>query len=88
MDQDQLILLLRNNERSAFIYVYDTFYPVLARYIHQHGGTREDAEDLFQETVIVLIRNIKRDSFQLSSSMKTYLYAINKNLWLKKVRQD
>ena len=86
MEQDQLILLLRNNERSAFIYLYDTFYPLLARYIQQHGGTKEDAEDFFQETIIVFMRNIKKDSFQLSSSLKTYLYAINKNLWLKNLR--
>jgi len=87
-DQDQFIASLKKNERTAFILLYDLYYPVLARYILQHGGTKEDAEDHFQETVLVLIHNMKKETFYLSSSLKTYLYAINKNLWLKKTRDN
>ncbi|MDB5272945.1 MAG: polymerase sigma factor, sigma-70 family [Chitinophagaceae bacterium] len=84
--EDEFLASLRHNERTAFIELYDVYFPVLARYILQHGGTKEDAEDSFQETVLVLIRNLRKENFQLNGSLKTYVYAINKNIWLKKIR--
>lgn len=49
-----------------------------------YNCSEDDANDLFQETIIVLYRNIVNGKLTtLSSSIKTYLYAIGKNLALK-----
>ncbi len=81
-----LIAQLRDNERSAYITLYDDYYPELARYVLRNNGTRQDAEDTFQETLLVLVYKLKNKDFLLDAALKTYLFAINKNLWLKKLR--
>jgi len=49
-------------------------------------GTSEDAEDIFQEAIIVLLQKVRQPDFVLTASLKTFLYAIAKNLWLKRLR--
>ncbi len=86
-EQEVLLQKLRNNDRSAYIQVYNNCYPDLARYILRNQGNREDSEDLFQECMVILLLRLRTDNFELKSALKTYLYAVNKNLWLKKLRE-
>jgi RNA polymerase sigma factor (sigma-70 family) len=82
----QLLEQLRQNERAAYLHLYDSAFPSLARYIMRNQGTREDSEDNFQECMMVLLQRIRLNDFKLQSTLKTYLFAINRNLWLKKLR--
>jgi RNA polymerase sigma factor (sigma-70 family) len=51
-------------------------------YIQSHGGQESDADDVFQDAIIVFDRNIREGKFQGKSSLKTYLLAIVKWTWL------
>ncbi|WP_128544415.1 RNA polymerase sigma factor [Larkinella soli] len=79
---------LRSGEASAFELLYKQYYPPVARFIRRNHGTEGDAEDVFQESVVVLYQKILRPDFQLRSTLKTFLYGIARNLWLKKLRDD
>lgn len=83
-----LIDRLRNEDAAAFEQLYQHYYPSIANYITHHFGTTTDAEDIFQETMIVFLQKIRQADFTLSSSLKTYLFAIARNLWLKKHRDN
>lgn len=49
----------------------------------------ETAADIFQDAVITLYWNVKQEKLtELTSSLKTYLFAIGKNLALKKIKKD
>ena len=48
----------------------------------------EDARDLFQEAIMVLFRNAQKDSFELTCAVKTYLYSVMRNLWLKRLDKE
>jgi len=51
-------------------------------YIKNHNGSEEDADDAFQEAIILLDRNVRNGSFRGDSSLKTYFFAIVKWYWL------
>lgn len=86
-NSDRLLLSqLKANDRNAYITLYDHYYADLAKYILHNNGTREDAEDNFQETLLILVCKLKKPDFVLDASLKTYMFAINRNLWLKKLR--
>lgn len=51
-------------------------------YIINKGGNNEDAEDVFQESIIIFDRNIRSGKFEGKSSLKTYLLAVVKWAWL------
>lgn len=51
-----------------------------------NNGTEEDAKDVFQEAVIVLYDKVQEGSFELQSKLKTFLYAVCRRLWLKRLQ--
>ena len=80
--RDQKILkLYRNGQREkAFKNLYK-LYPRIEKLILSKGGKKEDALDVFQESLIILNRNLENTNFQLSSSFYTYLFAVSRFVW-------
>lgn len=79
---------LKVENNRAFSSLYKSYFKVVEQFILIHGGTKSDAHDIFQDTMIVLLEKLRKDEFILSASIKTYLVAISKNLWLKKLRNE
>ncbi len=64
--------------------IYEHFFPGILKYIKEFGGNREDAEDVFQDALIVVYRQTKSGRLQLRSTFYTYLFAVCKKIWLNK----
>lgn len=79
--EDDLLSALREGAAPAFEALYRQYYRMVARQASDAG--REDAEDLFQEILVILLRNLRDPGFKLTSKLSTYLFAIAKNLLLK-----
>ncbi|MDE2026471.1 MAG: sigma-70 family RNA polymerase sigma factor [Patescibacteria group bacterium] len=78
---------LKNREDSAYSILYKFYYPSVEKFIVSNNGSVDDAKDIFQETIIVLLEKVPMDDFELTSSLKTYIYSISSNLWLKRLRE-
>jgi RNA polymerase sigma factor (sigma-70 family) len=81
MKDAQVLELLRTGQYSkaaAKLYVY---FPVINKLVLKNSGTRQDAEDLYQEALIVLMRRSREEGFVLTSSLNTYLYSVCRFLW-------
>jgi len=87
-EENDLLLKLRKEENAAFDLLYKFYFPSVAYYIQHNSGNTADAEDVFQEAIIVLLQKSKEPHFILTASLKTYLFAIAKNIWLKKLRTN
>ena len=85
---ESLIKELKTENNAAFELLYKFHFPSVANYIKQNTGNLEDAEDIFQEVIVVLLQKIRNPTFILTASLKTYLLAIAKNLWLKRLRDN
>lgn len=87
----EIIELLESGIESrndlALSFLYKKNYHIVASYIQKNSGTAIDAEDIFQDSIIVLYNQVKKGGFRLESSIGTYLYAIARNLWLKNLRK-
>jgi RNA polymerase sigma factor (sigma-70 family) len=84
-----LIQVLRSdaNPDEAIRHLYRTQYNLTAAYIKKNSGTEEDAEDIFQEVVMVFIEILKKDKFRGESSVSTFLYALTRNIWLNELKK-
>lgn len=82
-----LIDRLRRGEETALRQLYELSYPQCASFVKNNQGTPNDAEDMFQEALVVLYRKINDAGFELKSHIKTFLYAITRNLWLNELRK-
>lgn len=79
---------LKSKNNEAFEILYKFYYPSVKNFITKNNGSVDDAKDIFQETLIVLLEKVSQDDFNLTSSLKTYIFAIGSNLWLKKLRDS
>jgi RNA polymerase sigma factor (sigma-70 family) len=88
IQENDMLIKIRKEENAAFELLYKFYFPSVLNYIQQNSGNRADAEDVFQEAIIVLLQKSKDPLFILTSSIKTYLFSISKNLWLKRLRNN
>lgn len=79
---DELIieLIKSNKEDKAFRALYKHF-PMIRKMIISNGGKKEDAEDVFQEALIILYKKVLYTEFRLTSKLSTYLYSVCRFLW-------
>lgn len=66
--------------------LYEELVPVIHRDIIQNRGTREEAQDHFQEVMLVVSQNVKNGCYQ-SNNLKGYIRQVARNLWHKKLRK-
>jgi RNA polymerase sigma factor (sigma-70 family) len=73
--------------RSDYIinFTYREFFPLVKFLVAENGGSGEDAEDVFQDGIILLYTKISLHQLVLTSSFKTYMYSVCRNLWLQKL---
>ena len=91
MTDQQIVATIKDssvkNSESALNCVYRSYYSMIESFITQNNGTKDDAKDVFQETVISLYNNVKNDKYSPDSKLSTYLFSISKNIWYKKLRK-
>jgi RNA polymerase sigma factor (sigma-70 family) len=78
---------LKMHNEKAIYEVYTRYYPSVEKYILMNSGRLQDAEDVFQDTVLVLLNYIAKKDFNLTCTLKTLTFAIARRLWLKQLRQ-
>ena len=88
MNESEVLSDLKNRNNAAYNLLYTFYYPSIERFVKRNSGTAADAEDIFQETIIVLLDKVPKKDFVLTSSIKTYILAVASNLWLKRLRDS
>ncbi len=78
---------IRQNDVEILQYVYKTFYPQVKYFINANSGTEDDAQDIFQEAIIIIFRKLKDEQLEISCTFSTYLYSVCKLLWLKQLEK-
>ena len=63
------------------------YYPVVQKMIFANGGNRNDAEDIFQEALIICIKKFRLPSFQLTAGLNTYLFSVCRMLWMDELKK-
>lgn len=79
--------MLKTDRKSAFLYLYKQYYTMCVYFITKNSGTKTVAEDIFQDTMLVLYKNAQQENFELTCSVKTYIYSVMRNLWLKELKK-
>ena len=70
---------------DSFDQIYQTYFDPVYRFALSLSGNPQSAEEITQETFFRAMRSL--DQFQGRSSLKSWLCAIAKNLWLSELRK-
>jgi RNA polymerase sigma factor (sigma-70 family) len=82
---EEILKGLRKRDREVIRYVYKEYYPTIKFLIISNSGSETDAEDVFQDAMVIIYRKIFENRLILTSSFKTFLYSICRNLWLQRL---
>ena len=85
--EDELMQGIKENKREVFEYLYLKLTPIIYSDIRNNSGSKEDAEDHFQETLLAAIANVKTGRYE-RGNFEGYFRRVSKNLWLKKLRDS
>lgn len=77
---------LKTKDPAAMRQVYREFYPSVLSYVLQNSGSDEDADDLFQETLIIIYKQV-REGRNIDCSLNTYFISVARLQWLKELRR-
>lgn len=67
--------------------IYRNHFESLCWYIMSNSGSRQDAEDVFQEVVLSFIDLVQKDKFRGESTVKTFLFSLNRHTWLNELKR-
>ena len=87
MTDNDIIGHLQNNLYSKAINGLYGLMPAVKKYILANNGNAEDAQDIFQDSLVILYKKVQAGNLILTVPLKTYLFAINKNCWLQELRR-
>ena len=92
LDEKELMALIKSSKSSdhdrGFRYMYNAYSGIIQNVVINNNGDSQDGEDIFQDGMIVLFNQARKEDFKLRCTIKTYLYSICRNLWLKKLRKS
>lgn len=81
---------IRSGDDEIFRKIYGEYRQSFIGWIYQKYGSQEDdAIEIFQQAIVIMYDNVVTGKLtELTSSLKTYLFAIGRNLALEKIRKD
>jgi RNA polymerase sigma factor (sigma-70 family) len=85
----ELVANLRAGKRmeETIKSIYRNHFDSLCWYVMNNSGSRQDAEDVFQEVVVAFIELVQKDKFRGESTVKTFLYSLNRHVWLNELKK-
>lgn len=72
---------------DAIKFIYKAFYTTAEIYVVQNGGSKADAEDIFQEVVVSFIDLVKQGKFRGECSVNTFVYTLTRHTWLNELKK-
>jgi RNA polymerase sigma factor (sigma-70 family) len=77
---------------DAILSIYRQYSGIVSSFIISYGASEQDADDVFQETVIAFIDIVQKGKFRMEASIKTFLVSVARNVWRneqkKRMRTD
>ncbi len=84
-----LVEAIREKEmlEQAISQLYIDHAETTRSFIMGKGGAEQDADDIFQETIVSFIDIVQKGKFRQESSIGTFLISISKNIWYNEIRR-
>jgi RNA polymerase sigma factor (sigma-70 family) len=87
MTDEQIIQELKAGKYTSAIKALYKHYPVVRQLVLKNSGSKQDAEDVYQESLIILYRKVRENDFVLTSALSTFLVGICRLQWMNELRK-
>jgi RNA polymerase sigma factor (sigma-70 family) len=83
----KIIELLRSEKPDKALAILYKHFPMTRKIVVSSGGNAQDAEDVFQEALLIVCRKVKDPGFKLTAQLSTYLYSVSRFLWKDELKK-
>src|SRR6185369_12844464 len=85
----EVLQLLRGQRTTSegIRYLYQHHFESLSSFVIHNNGNADDAQDVFQEVIVGFIQLIKQEKFRGESSIRTFLFSMNRNIWYNELKR-
>jgi len=77
---------IRKQDSRILTYLYDAYYEVIRDHLRKNSGSDDDVNDVLQETVVILYKQVTGDDFKLTTDLKGYFFGVARNVWNAQLR--
>jgi RNA polymerase sigma factor (sigma-70 family) len=81
----ELLQGVAQSDTKIISFIYQDNFRTIRHLVVSNNGYESDAEDVFQETLVVLFSKVRKEELTLTCSLNTYLYSIARNIWIKEL---
>ncbi len=76
------------DDKQTIYRFYEEEFSRVAWLILKNSGTIEDAKDIFQDALVILMDKFTWGKLDLNCSLGTYVFSISRNLWYEHLRKQ
>src|SRR6188768_290820 len=89
MTDPQVIESIKQGSSEGLSSIYKLYRSEFIGWIcRDYNCTKEEAKDIYQSSILILYKNIVDGKFAATSSIKTYLFGIGRNQFLKVKKEE
>jgi len=78
---------VRKQDGKILNWLYDNYLQMVKSHVLQNSGSEEDVSDVFQDSIIVLYKQISENKLNLTTDLKGYFFGIARNVWNAQLRK-
>jgi RNA polymerase sigma factor (sigma-70 family) len=82
---DAILIGLKEKRADCIRYLYREYFPLAKSIVEKNSGNYADAQDVFQDGIIVLYQKILSGPLTLNCSLKTFFFSICRNIWMQRL---
>jgi RNA polymerase sigma factor (sigma-70 family) len=84
----KLIEGIRLQDDVILNWLYDNYFAAIKNHVLRNSGSADDVADVFQDSIIVLYRQITEENLNLTTDLKGYFFGIARNIWSAQLRKN
>ena len=87
LSDGEIIRGILEHDETVLKVVYQDQFSVIKQLVKMNNGDDDEANDVFQDAIIVIYNKIKKNDLKLHVSFGTYLYSVAQNIWLSELKR-
>ena len=84
ISDEHIVEQIKSGDEKILIHLYKEYHSLIKSFILKNGGDENGIDDIVQDTIISLWKNVQKPTFLLHVKLSTYALAIAKNKWFKR----
>lgn len=85
----EIIEAIKSNKADkVLLFLYKNLKPKISKWITNNNGSKEEAQDIFQDSILVFYSYVLKDKFDVNANVDAFIFKIAKNKWINYIKKE